>query len=234
MRTLAIGDIHGCTRALDTLLAEVQPSPEDLIVTLGDYVDRGPDSRGAIDRLLALRESHQLVALRGNHDFMMVEARRNYETRETWLGFGGREALASYGIPDDDIDWDRVPAAHWDFLENVCVDWHEMPTHFFVHANVYPELPLADQPEYMLHWERLVPFRRPHVSGKMMICGHTSQKSGLPLVLKSAICIDTWVYGRGWLTCLAVESGSIWQANQAGDKRTAQLDEHAPGGVRFS
>jgi serine/threonine protein phosphatase 1 len=233
MRTLVIGDIHGCTRAFDTLLAEVQPRPDDQIITLGDYVDRGPDSRGAIERLLALRSTHNLVALRGNHDFMMVQARTNYETREDWLGFGGRETLASYGIAANDIDWERVPAAHWDFLENICVNWYETATHFFVHASVYPELPLTDQPEHMLHWEKVLPSQPRHVSGKIMICGHFAQKSGLPLVQEHAVCLDTWVYGKGWLTCLEVETGRLWQGNQMGGLRTAQLDNHAAGGVRF-
>jgi len=58
-----------------------------------------------------------------------------------------------------------------------------------------------------------------------MVCGHTSQKSGLPVNLGHAICIDTWAYGTGWLTCLDVTSGRVWQANQAGEQRTAWIDE---------
>jgi serine/threonine protein phosphatase 1 len=58
-----------------------------------------------------------------------------------------------------------------------------------------------------------------------MICGHTSQKSGQPISLGYAICIDTWVYGKGWLTCLDVNSGEIWQANQKGQLRTALIEE---------
>jgi len=65
----------------------------------------------------------------------------------------------------------------------------------------------------------------PHCSGKIMVCGHTSQKSGVPLNLGHAICIDTWAYGKGWLTCLDVISGRVWQANQAGQQREAWIDE---------
>ena len=72
MRILAIGDIHGCSIAFDTLIASVQPQPNDKIITLGDYVDRGPDSKGVIDRLIALHETGQLTALRGNHELMML------------------------------------------------------------------------------------------------------------------------------------------------------------------
>ena len=84
MRILAIGDIHGCTIAFDTLLAQVAPQPEDLIITLGDYVDRGPDSRGVIDRILKLRETQQLIAIRGNHDIMMLEARADPTSIDGW------------------------------------------------------------------------------------------------------------------------------------------------------
>jgi serine/threonine protein phosphatase 1 len=76
MRTLAIGDIHGCLAALDDLLAAVAPQPDDLLVFLGDYVDRGPDSRGVLDRLIELCRTHRVVPLRGNHEMMMRYARR--------------------------------------------------------------------------------------------------------------------------------------------------------------
>ncbi|HLK57938.1 MAG TPA: hypothetical protein VKU00_15330 [Chthonomonadaceae bacterium] len=99
---------------------------------------------------------------------------------------------------------------------------------FFVHAGVYADYPLSDQPEYVLHWEK---FRNPppHVLGKVMVCGHTSQKSGLPFDIGHAICIDTWVYGEGWLTCLEVSRGLLWQANQAGELRQLWLDELLTG-----
>ncbi|MBY0524770.1 MAG: serine/threonine protein phosphatase [Gemmataceae bacterium] len=227
-RILAIGDIHGCTRAFDTLLAAVAPTPDDLIVTLGDYVDRGPDSRGAIDRVLALKKSHRLVAIRGNHDLMMMEARHSDDARREWVRCGGGAALASYAQPGDVGTLADVPADHWHFFDRELVDWYEIDTHFFVHGTVYADEPLTDQPTYMLHWEQCLRSQRPHVSGKIMVCGHTSQKSGVPLNLGHAVCIDTWVYATGWLTCLEVKSERVWQANQAGELRTARLDEISP------
>lgn len=224
-RVLAIGDIHGCTRAFDTLCAAVQPRPEDLLVTLGDYVDRGPDSYGAIERLLRLRKTHQVVCLRGNHEVMMLAARLGREEERDWLRCGGKETLASYSHLDDGGRLADVPDEHWEFIEKQLVDWHETDTHFFVHASVYPDETLADQPTFMLHWEQIRPTQRPHISGKIMICGHTSQRAGVPLHLGHAICLDTWVYGHGWLTCLEVDTGKIWQANQAGELRTADLDD---------
>jgi len=224
-RTLAIGDIHGCRRALDTLLAAVQPAPGNTVVTLGDCVDRGPDSRGVIERLLGLAQTVRHIALRGNHDWMMTEARHSYDVYEDWLGFGGRETLASYG-PDENLD--DVPPHHWEFLDKL-VDYHETETHFFVHALAHPDLDLRSQSNSFLHWHKLLPSQPPHTSGKIMVCGHTAQKSGEPLNLGHAVCIDTWVYGLGWLTCLEVESGKIWQANQKGQLREANLKDFPVG-----
>lgn len=218
-RILAIGDIHGCSRALDTLLAEVNFGRDDLLVTLGDYVDRGPDSRGVIERLLELRERKQLVSLRGNHEIMMLQARDEPESADSWRRVGGEETLASYGG-----SLDGVPARHWDFIENGCLNFWENSTHFFVHAGAFSDLELADQPNYKLFWERF-DFPAPHISGKVMVCGHTSQKSGLPINIGHAICLDTWAYGRGWLSCLDTTSGRLWQANQAGESREMWIED---------
>jgi serine/threonine protein phosphatase 1 len=221
MRVLAIGDIHGCLKALDTLLAAVAPRPEDLLITLGDYTDRGPDSRGVLDRLIALHATGRLVALRGNHDEMFLEARA--DPAGMWVSVGGRETMESYDAFPTADGLLQVPEAHWRFLEESCVDWYETATHIFVHANVYPDLPLDEQPTSMLYWEKLTaPVA--HVSGKIMVCGHTRQKNGLPLDLGTAICIDTGVYEPdGWLTCLDVRNGRYWQANERGQVREGRL-----------
>lgn len=219
MRCLAIGDIHGYADVLRRLLALVQPQPGDQIVTVGDYVDRGPDSRGVLDFLVEFNKTGSLTALRGNHDAMMIQSRDSPEHCREWLRCGGQETLDSYGPKG----LEAVPGEHWDFLENTCVDWYETDTHFFVHAQVDPDMALEDQPTYLLHWEALYECR-PHCSGKIMICGHTKQRSGLPRNWGHAVCIDTWVYGDGWLTCLDVATGQLWQANRHGEERTGWLD----------
>lgn len=226
MRVLAIGDIHGCSKALDLVLESANPADDDLVVTLGDYVDRGPDSAGVIERLLALRQRCRLVCLRGNHEIMMLAARADEERRGLWLGYGGKETLASYSKSLFGGKLAHVPEHHWQFLEQGLVDHYETETHFFVHANAYPEIALAEQPDVILYWE---PFRDlgAHDNGKIMVCGHTTQKAGVPLLLEHAICIDTWVYGQGWLTCLDVNTGQLWQANQQGEKRHARLEDVA-------
>ncbi len=80
-RTIAIGDIHGCSRALEALLAAIGPRPEDVIVTLGDYVNRGPDSRGVLDRLIALEGQCTLVPILGNHDQTLLSRPERRATR---------------------------------------------------------------------------------------------------------------------------------------------------------
>jgi serine/threonine protein phosphatase 1 len=228
MRILAIGDIHGCSRALKALLIVVAPTRDDLLITLGDYVDRGPDSKGVLDCLLELDRTVQLIPLRGNHEEMMVMARSGLD-RRMWLASGGEATLQSYGRRSDDPDFDPVPEAHYAFLEDRCLNWYETDKHFFVHANAYADLPLAEQPPYMLLWERIDgPVR--HVSGKTMICGHTRQPTGLPWNMGTTICIDTGAYDRlGWLTCLDVQTGHVWQANQLGKVRVFHIDEHNDG-----
>jgi serine/threonine protein phosphatase 1 len=226
MRTLAIGDIHGCLRALAALVHAVKPHPDDLLITLGDYVDRGPNSRGVLDYLIDLYATGRLVPLRGNHDQMMVHARDDYPGREMWFNCGGVPTLQSYGISTSQEDFlSEVPERHWQFLEHDCVNWYETATHFFVHANVYPDVPLAEQPEFQLLWEKwTLETSVPHCSGKVMVCGHTRQKNGLPASDDHAICIDTGAYAGGWLTCLEVETDRYWQANEQGDVRKGRLD----------
>ncbi|NCF86945.1 MAG: serine/threonine protein phosphatase [Verrucomicrobiaceae bacterium] len=216
MRTLAIGDIHGCLHSLEQLARYVGFQEDDVIITLGDYVDRGPDSKGVIDFLLNLRKTHEVVTLRGNHEIMMLEAVHSETCLNSWLGFGGKESLASYGS-----SFDEGPEAHWEFMKKVNAT-HETENHFFVHANADPSAPIYAQPDEMLYWQRFGK-PRPHVSGKTMVCGHTIQRSGEPLSVGHAICIDTWAYGKGWLTCLDVETGNYWQTNEQGQRRAAKL-----------
>lgn len=226
MRTLAIGDIHGCRSALDHLLAFVQPLPGETIVSLGDYVDRGLDSKGVLDRLIELRVAGQLVPLRGNHEMMMLYANQGgSDNLNFWLHCGGLATLQSYRPEAQCPLFDDVPEPHWHFIKHTCSDWYETETHIFVHANLHPDRPLKEQTVENLHWQTLAPlWHRPHMSGKIMVCGHTEQRSGLPLVLDRAICIDTWAYGGGWLTCLDVTSGEWWQANERGETRKGNLN----------
>lgn len=217
-RVLAIGDIHGCLTALKTLAKRIPLNPEsDFLVVLGDFVDRGPDSKGVIDWLL--NWEGEKVCLRGNHEIMMLEAAAGGKWASGWEFYGGRETLESYG---DGATFDDVPEEHWDFIGSL-EPYFEIDTHFFVHANADPSLDLDDQPDSELFWERFGD-PPPHKNGKTMVCGHTAQHSGLPRFVEKAVCIDTWVYGDGWLTCLDVERDRYWQANEKGEFRVGVLE----------
>lgn len=230
-RHLAIGDIHGCFTALESLVDYVGFKRDDTIVALGDYVNRGPDSCKVIDWLIRFDQSHNLVALRGNHEIMMMEAAEKPNAHREWLKYRGEATLRSYARwTKDDLDSkDRgglanVPKSHWKFIRNRLLPYYESRTHLFVHAAVYPDMPLAEQPDYMLYWEKISDPPR-HESGKIVVCGHTSQKSGLPLHNGNAICIDTWACGDGWLSCLDVQREHVWQANEKRKTRQFALTD---------
>ena len=237
-RTIAIGDIHGCSQALKTLLAAVKPRPEDRIVTLGDYVNRGPDSRGVLEQLIALEQQCALVALLGNHDQTMLDAseivlasdpaarlrdRGDSSLVVDWLRMGGDATLASYGADQQRLtvaDFARIPPSHYQFLAR-CHDYYETPTHIFVHAQYDPVAPMNEQAPYDLRWLSLkMSIPGAHVSGKTVVTGHSSQKNGEILDLGHIICIDTYCYGGGWLTAMDVASGEAWQANRLGELRS--------------
>jgi serine/threonine protein phosphatase 1 len=221
MRLLAVGDIHGCLAAFDDLLNWVRPTPDDFVVALGDFVDRGPNTRGVLDRLIELKKTLNLVCLRGNHEQMMLEARAGGSSeRKMWLGVGGMQTLQSYGVMARLTD---VPRAHWDFLESKLVDYYETDRFIFTHATVLCDCALSDQPDYALRWEFL-PEEMRHHSGKTVICGHTSQKAGVPKVVPGAICIDTFAHGGGWLTCLDVNNAHYWQTDMLGRRREGRVE----------
>jgi serine/threonine protein phosphatase 1 len=221
MRTLAIGDIHGCDTALATLLHVVQPETGDRLVFLGDYIDRGPGSRQVIDKLLEQTEQCQTVFLRGNHEVMILEARVDPLKASLWQSYGGLDTLASYGA-EFRQDWAAaIPRTHWAFLEKT-VRYFESADHIFVHACLDPELEMKDQPDRLIFWEFLDQMR-PHKSGKRIICGHSPQRSGLVKDLGIAVCIDTGAVASGWLTCFDVDSGRYWQADQQGRTRESVI-----------
>jgi serine/threonine protein phosphatase 1 len=223
MRHLAIGDIHGCIRALTTLAAFVPFQPEDELIVLGDYIDRAPASRAVLDWLIARRQQGPFIALRGNHEAAMLKARYSADGLLTWKEMGGDWALRSYAPLWRAGTVDDVPEEHWKFLANTRRYW-ETARHFFVHANAHPEISLHEQHDYMLLWE-FFNNPPPHCSGKVMVCGHTPQKTGRPWSIGHAVCIDTGACLGLWLTCLDVDTGHYWQANEKGETREGWLNE---------
>lgn len=215
-RTIGIGDVHGCSIALRALIEAISPQAEDTIVTLGDYVDRGIDSKGVIDQLIELENVFHLIPLLGNHEQMMLDARHGREQREFWLACGGNATLASYDYKER---LKSVPKEHWQFLER-CKPYHVAKTHFFVHANYDPTKLMNEQPRERLLWLSLRDFvPGPHISGRVAIVGHTPQPDGIILDVGHLKCIDTDCCHDGWLTAFDIGSGQIWQVNERGEVR---------------
>lgn len=215
-RLIAIGDIHGCAHALDTVLDAIQPTSDDTIVILGDFIDAGRDTNSVIDRCLQLQHECELVTIRGNHEEMMLNALNDTGLKHQWDELGGYYTLNSYGFLSD---IDGIPEPHIDFIQQT-LDHYESETHIFTHACYRPELPIVDQPEHVLRWEMLEPpYPQPHFSGKTVLVGHTEQKSCEVLDFGHLICLDTYCREFGWLSAMDVLSGTLWQANRWGALR---------------
>ncbi len=222
MRTLAIGDVHGCFDALLTLVRLAEIKDDDLVVWLGDYVDRGPDSSKVIQYLNELPNDRNIF-LQGNHEIMMKNAAGNLSSMRSWASCGGDATWDSYTCEyGGDNGLEAVPANHWLFIDNL-KPYFETETHIFVHASLNADLEMNDQFDDTLFWGD---FRSigPHISGKHVICGHSSQKDGIPKCNENATCIDTWACGSGWLTCLDTDSKRYYQANQSGETKIDWLD----------
>ena len=221
MKTLAIGDIHGCLDMLCGLLDFVNLAPNDRLVFLGDYVDRGPDSRRLLDWLIDQGGRREIITLRGNHEILMMQSRINPMLCLNWLAVGGAATLASYGW-DGSSDWQElIPNAHWNFLA-ATRPWMETDNAIFVHATAEPHLTMEEHDDAQLYWNkcRQLP---PHHSGKRVIVGHTRQTSGQPRCFEGGVCIDTAAVSGHWLTCLDADTGDYWQINPAGQTRHRQL-----------
>lgn len=223
-RTIAIGDIHGCRDALAALIDAIEPRADDTLVTLGDYIDRGTDSRGVLDYLIALSGRCRLVPLLGNHEELLLDALRDITTLRRWLLLGGGDTLRSYGWRPGGLhsrlaDW--IPAPHRKFVAD-CRPYYETTTHLFVHAGFIPDMPMDRQPGEALRWRVTdAQTAKPHQSSKVAVVGHTPQFSGEVLDLGFLVCIDTNCARGGWLTALDINTGQVWQADRTGRLRTA-------------
>jgi serine/threonine protein phosphatase 1 len=195
--TYVIPDIHGRCDLLSDGLAEITARSRGyagLIVTIGDYVDKGPDSKQVIDRLLSgVAEGWSFVALKGNHDAMMVEALRDPSKMAWWIGKGGDAALASYGgdpaaVPQTHIAWlDQLRLMH--------VDAHRL----YVHAGVDPEIPLDRQSEATLLWKRYPKGFSGGFGDLHVVHGHDNYPDG-PLLCEGRTNLDTLAWRTGRLT----------------------------------
>jgi len=205
-RVLVVGDIHGCRGELDVLLAGAGLAAGDAMVFLGDYVDRGPDVRGVIDRLLAVADDRTVrsIFLRGNHEDMLLGyLGRGGHYGEAFLANGGDVTLRSYGVagrPTPARLVAALPPQHLDFIMATRL-LHEEGDYVMVHAGVHPDRPLERQVPHDLLWIRDEFITRPHGLGKTVVFGHTPLREVLE-DLPYKIGIDTGCVYGGMLTGL--------------------------------
>jgi serine/threonine protein phosphatase 1 len=215
-RVLVVGDIHGCVDELNVLLDAVNPSSDDTVVFLGDYIDRGPYSREVVDRVLRLRqEGPRCVFLKGNHEDMFLG----------FLGLGGRygqafvmngggATLRSYGLEGQEGPKvaHSLPPEHKQF-------YLDLKSHFAhgaylcVHAGVHPLRSLAQQDEEDLLWIREEFIRNRHLLPYTVLFGHTPQREVL-IDLPYKIGLDTGLVYSNKLSCLELRDGQLIQVRR--------------------
>jgi serine/threonine protein phosphatase 1 len=215
MRLLAIGDIHGHTSALTALLDEICPSSTDKVVFLGDYVDKGPDVAGTLDLLSALSQKQDWIFLRGNHDQMMLDAYQDASTFAVWECLAGDDPLSSYGSGTTAELLRNVPDHHIRFLADRCCNFHETDFFIFVHAGIRAHMFPAEEEVDRLQWT-VLSSAAAHTSGRTVVCGHSSQASGLIADYGHTICIDTGITKGKYLTCLNLDDYSYTQSSSDG------------------
>lgn len=224
VRVYAIGDIHGRSDLLQQLFTVIDVDlanarPERAIqVFLGDYVDRGPDSRGVLDLLIERGRSHETVFLKGNHEAFFLDVLREPAKLSDWRQYGGLPTLMSYGVrptmnpnSEDQVTLIRalaeaMPDAHMEFLQRLqpsftCGDF------FFVHAGVRPGVPLLQQQEDDLLWIREEFLNSEDDFGKYVVHGHTPVST--PEIRPNRANIDTGAYATGNLTLLTMQGDSL-------------------------
>ena len=241
-RAYAIGDVHGRLELLDQLLDSIEEDRgaagdggQCYVIFLGDYIDRGPDSAGVIDRLRGYRpEGVTPILLGGNHEDVLLRLLKGERgLLSGWLKFGGGECARSYGLDpaalagiDERVALSRlrdaVPKAHQRFLAD-CADTFRFGDYLFVHAGIRPGLPLAEQDIADLRWIR-APFlddRQEH--GFVVVHGHTV----VPEVeeLPNRIAIDTGAYRSGVLTALCIDGSRRWLLQTGRGDRRGQVGE---------
>jgi serine/threonine protein phosphatase 1 len=223
-RLFAVGDLHGCAEELCLVLDTIDLDDADTIVFIGDYVDRGPSSRGVIERLIELRDGKgpRCIFLKGNHEDMFL----------SWLGEpgrhgdafllnGGRATLESYGMsfrmPAREVR-ESLPPAHLEFLRGLVVRERERPF-LFVHAGIAPLRALEDQDEEDLLWIREEFIRNRHRLPDTVVFGHTPHRE-VVWHLPWKIGIDTGcVYGNK-LSCLELTTGALFEARRGAGEVT--------------
>jgi serine/threonine protein phosphatase 1 len=223
-RCYVIGDIHGRLDLLDKMVDEIRrdidqnPARESLTVTLGDYVDRGPDSRGVLDRLARNPFPTDYIPLKGNHEDLFETFLTRPEIGPHWRRLGGLETLHSYKVPVAPLLVgtgfaeaaqalrQSLPEDHSAFFGRLKLSL-TIGRYFFCHAGVRPGVALEKQRAEDLLWIRDEFLSSKAQFGKIVVHGHTPTQA--PEVLANRINIDTGAFATGRLTCLVIEEGGL-------------------------
>jgi serine/threonine protein phosphatase 1 len=222
VRLYAVGDIHGRADLLIDAIARIdddlarRPIGHAIEVYLGDYIDRGPDSKTVIDLLSVRLVKNRAVCLRGNHEALLEDFLRDPANLYPWLQLGGIQTLESYGVhqhpgTETEIDthlrfWRAFPRAHEVFLQ--CLRYSFCCGDFlFVHAGIRPRVPIQQQSLRDLLWIRQEFLKSPLDHGKFVVHGHTPVPH--PDIRQNRMNIDTGAWRTGTLTCVAIEGEEI-------------------------
>lgn len=222
-RTFVVGDIHGCTEELDLLIRHLESEglgSEDLVVFVGDYIDRGPDSKGVISRLIEFKAKYgATIFLRGNHEDMLVAfLKLPVQTASAgsygkyYLQNGGVQLLESYGLAENATPEQLsaiLPADHLNFICSL-ESFIQIGNYVIVHAGLNPGQPYGKQRLKDLCWIRDEFIFHSHTFGKTVVFGHTPYQN-IFLDLPYKIGIDTGlVYGNA-LSCLELSSTTVYR-----------------------
>ena len=214
-RLYVVGDVHGCARELEALLAALPLARGDTLAFIGDYIDRGPDSRAVVDRLLDLERSDDVatVFLEGNHEAMCkAYVGRGGQWAEAWRMNGGAQTLRSYGLPAQAPGArvaEELPRAHVDFFDRL-VKHHAVGRFLLVHAGIRPDRTMEEQEPEDLLWIREEFIGRRHPLPYTVVFGHTPQRRVL-VDLPYKLGIDTGCVYGGRLTAIELAEGVIHQ-----------------------
>lgn len=205
-----IGDIHGCIGMLEALWEKLDFDPEsDTLVFIGDYIDRGPDSKEVVEFILDLKSRLNVVCLLGNHEQMLLTYHLYGSYKELYLLNGGTSTIVSYGLVNTDagkrID---VPQHHLDFFRAL-IRYYEIDDYIFVHAGLRPGVPLLKQDPTDMIWIRQEFIGSEYDFGKKVIFGHTPMPN--PFISPQKIGIDTGAIYGGKLTCVKLPEEIFYQ-----------------------
>jgi serine/threonine protein phosphatase 1 len=221
-RLFAIGDIHGCADELRVMLRGIAPAQGDVVVFVGDYIDRGPATRDVVETLVEVqRNNAEYIFLKGNHEDMMLSfLGMPGHYGESFLFNGGQPTLESYGIPEGEPAFERIPADHMDFFKTLATSYLH-PPYLFVHAGISPLRQLEEQSVEDMLWIRQEFIFNPHHIGATVVFGHTPMRAVM-VDLPYKLGIDTGLVYGGKLTCVELNEGVLYQVARGSRQVKAQ------------